>query len=63
MGLCRRTIQRHILAGTLPAYRTPPMTPNGRGGDWRVYEDDIRAFLRQYRKGGHDVPLPESLWQ
>lgn len=72
LGVCSKTLYRWIAAGKLRAAQTPlppldrdglPRSVNSHGGAYRVLEEDIRAFLRQYRKGGHDVPLPESLWR
>jgi hypothetical protein len=68
LGCSVQTLRRHIDKGTLtaiqPARRTlAPPSPYSHGGTFRVYEADVKAYIRQYRQGGNDVPpLPESLW-
>lgn len=63
LGCSRRTIQRAIIAGKLPASRLPPNAPGDRGGVWVIHEVDMRAYLAQIRKGDRVAPLPESMWR
>jgi excisionase family DNA binding protein len=43
LRLTKQSVNRLILAGTIPAYRI--------GGQWRVRQDDLRTYLDNAKSG------------
>lgn len=45
----RATISRALNAGDLLGHRSPSAKPEGRGGDWRIHQDALDAWIRGER--------------
>lgn len=62
LGVSQRTLRRAIQAGVLKAVRpatrhyTDERERKTGGGLWRVYEDDVKAYLETWRAAGKPVP-------
>jgi excisionase family DNA binding protein len=63
LGTVRTWLHRGRLRGVQIQTRhyTDERSRGGTRGVWRIYEADLRQFLRTLR--GSEVPLPDSIWR